>query len=184
MKKRIIETNIIMISALLAVISATPFAYSEPLKNDYGKMYFVDFEYSNGNLKMLGYDLLSGYYPEKNPDGSYRIQLFSEENKLIYMDYFDIPAEVITFSDEGSSITELDSVNFTVALPYYESAKRIEISDNSKVLMDFPLPDLNEMNKNKGDYRNDSKWFLSVIIIFILMIILAVLILIIKKKNK
>jgi len=172
--KSIENTKKVIFFAFIVMMFAVPLAYSESVKNDYGKMYFVDFEYDKGNLKLHGWDILSGYYPEKNSDGSYRIQLFSGENNLIYTDYFEPPTEVIFLTETGTYITDLDSVNFTVAVPYYENAKRMEISDDSKVLIDISLPEFkNRENKNK--IVLDANWNRLELIIRIGLIVISVL---------
>ena len=179
------NTKKVIFSASVIIMFAVPLAYSESVKNDYGKMYFVDFEYNGEKLKMLGYDLLSGYYSEKNIGGTYKIQLFSEENKLFYTDYFEPPTEVIFLTDTGTYITDLDSVNFTVAVPYHENAKRMEISDDSKVLIDIPLPEFkNRANKNNDNLDNSNRFLYGIIIASIAILILAVTLTILIKKKK
>jgi len=98
---------------------------------------FLEFYYKDGNFSLVNKTLESGYYPNSEFYGEYKIKIFSE-NKELYSNYFD-PS--VIFSDDFSKevieggVLKLNESNFYLVLPYFDEAEKIEIlnSNNEKI---------------------------------------------------
>lgn len=134
--------RIIIISVVLMFLISVSLA-------DEGKIYQVNLFYENlfydnGKIKIT--DILVGFgfvaQQEGNYKQLYKVKLISSTNEELYSASFNIPIFVhgdeidpVTGDFKGS-VVQLDQVNFSLTVPYFENGKTIYIydSNNTKIL--------------------------------------------------
>jgi hypothetical protein len=99
--------------------------------------YNLNLNYNNGKLNLLSNNIEQSKEIIDNSYGKYALTLSDHKDNVIYIGYFDVPnTEVYEKIDKngtiyGESELILNKVNFTLLIPYYDNATKIEIYDEN-----------------------------------------------------
>jgi hypothetical protein len=133
---------------------------NEPLENK-SKQYLTELEYHNGTLLLdRVYSVPAMPSERKNVDGEYSVNLISFNKKTLFSSKFDIIDFILPFYEENSSnlssIIFEDEINYTLSMPYYDNAQRMEIFNKSGKILEVDVSQLANTCGNNfcEDYEN------------------------------
>lgn len=106
------------------------------------KIYFLNMEYDKGAIKLIEVSVISGYAPDRRiqPEDGYRLEVVSFRGASLHSFRFEVP--LIMFrapprpGEEALPPLILEKTNFTLAVPYFENGREINIygQNNTKML--------------------------------------------------
>ena len=108
--------------------------------------YYLELKYDNGEIILKSLQIGLSKDGRDNIPGGYIAEIIDFEKKRLNVIFFDIPLKIVydTFDEDteeanDGGMIELNQTEFNLRLPYYESAKEIDIYDknlNKKLTID------------------------------------------------
>ena len=104
------------------------------------KIYILDLNYNKENLVLVNLSVKKGYAPGRKiqPETGYSCEVVSFLDEVLYSFKFEIPVVVYPpppLSGEGpGEPIYLETVDFTLLIPFFENGKVIDIYDSSRAL--------------------------------------------------
>jgi len=101
----------------------------------------LDFEYDNGEIKLIDKSFEKGSYPLLNHDveREFKVESISNNGKVLYSNYFNNPG--LLYSDDFSGeilevgeVMELENVNFFLTVPVSRDMDKIRILRDGKII--------------------------------------------------
>src|SRR3989344_3274217 len=100
-------------------------------------VYLFNFNYNDGEVKLINIDSLEGYVPTVK-EGGYSFVVLSKNDDILNKFNFELPKEleiVPTKEKEGKHI-ELKNFNFTIASNYNKKFSKLRIEKNNEILFE------------------------------------------------
>ncbi len=112
--------------------------------------YDIELNYDRENISLISISIESSFVEPLINKGAISIEkeeyvakIFSHDGSFLNTIFFDIPEEVITYSSLDpktgktlrGGIFNLDQINFTLHIPYYEEAKKILVYNENNYLV-------------------------------------------------
>jgi len=124
-------------------------------------VYLFNFNYNDGEVKLINIDSLEGYVPTVK-EGGYSFVVLSKNDDILNKFNFELPKEleiVPTKEKEGKHI-ELKNFNFTIASNYNKKFSKIRIEKNNEILFEENVEKYNLV-------ENYNFWYILFLIIFV-----------------
>lgn len=117
------------------------------LNENKSQQYLTELNYNNGSLSLdKVYSVPAMASERKNVEGEYFVNLISFNKKLLFSSKFDIIDFTLPFYPENTSnfsgIIIEDEVNYTLSMPYYPGAEKIEVYNKSGKVLDIDVSHL------------------------------------------
>src|SRR3989344_1778945 len=131
-------------------------------------VYLFNFNYNDGEVKLINIDSLEGYVPTVK-EGGYSFVVLSKNDDILNKFNFELPKEleiVPTKEKEGKHI-ELKNFNFTIASNYNKKFSKLRIEKNNEILF--------EENVEKYNLKYEEINWLFYYVLFVLIIIVGYL---------
>lgn len=100
-------------------------------------IYFIELEYKNGVLRLIGVEKLKGFpHLPKKRGVLYSANLYTADHQRVYRDYFGIPQIVFPPPSEkkGRPVVR-KKIEFSVSLPYHPKAEYVTISKEEREVL-------------------------------------------------
>lgn len=116
--------------------------------NKESKKYLSELIYKNGALVLNQVFVVPGDYSEnKNNKNEYIAKIVALDGKTLYTSTFDISNLLFNFFDASKGINsetengvlEEEEANYTLALPYFDNAKKVEIYNSTGKLLEIDV---------------------------------------------
>ena len=120
---------------LVLILLSTIFLVSA--QTDFNKYYQLDLDYNNGEISLINHEIYFSDTEVDNYFGFYSAIVNDAENNSLDVVLFDVPNKILYDEvDENGTIVsggeaELEDVDFTIYVPYYENASLIKIYNES-----------------------------------------------------
>jgi len=124
-------------------------------------VYLFNFNYNDGEVKLINIDSLEGYVPTVK-EGGYSFVVLSKNDDILNKFNFELPKEleiVPTKEKEGKHI-ELKNFNFTIASNYNKKFSKLRIEKNNEILFEENVEKYNLV-------ENYNFWYILFLIIFV-----------------
>lgn len=166
------KINLILMGIILVTLVLISFAFAEE-----NKIYNVFFNYDGNNLNFdkVIVTQSSGTDKKFQPIEGYVAELISFEDNVLSAFKFDIPNKILV---SGGGEIILDSVNFSIDMPYFSNGKTINILDpNKNKILEISVEHFSNLDSLSGTSEEDkiSKRIIANLIIFLVLIFLIIL---------
>lgn len=134
------------------------------------KVFVLKLNYDDGKLALIDKAIKFGYAPDrKSIDEGYKLEILDDAGDMIYTTNFELP--LIEYIESANSTTgelsgeviRYEKIDFTLVVPYFESADKIEIYNKNK----FRIVEVELKKKDYGIFLWVVMGFLILIIIFV-----------------
>jgi len=147
-----IKIKLVIIFGMFIFISMVSFV------NAQSKIFSIRINFENSQVSLNSFNIIFGEAPEKYGGLEYIINVYDENNILIYSDGFDAArvspmADPSWFDDKGNQIVipevaTTGNLSLTLFLPFFENAKQIVIEKDKEQILKIPIESYFGCNKD------------------------------------
>jgi len=136
------EYNLVSQNQILRIIENSLLNKETIERNLPSKSYFVNLEYSNGDIEVNEVFLKPIKVGIEVRDSKYAWEIRDEDERVIFKNNFQVPNIILPIN--SSSPIVLDYINFPILLPYYENSAKLLIYEGDLLLDEKSLDYLSD----------------------------------------